>query len=206
MPCLRFLFQLREDVASCQPLATALDNGRVILCDRIADPWVRIPSPSLRGGPAGTCVVQHPTTNQHEFGAAGADSSPDTPTPSGSATARLPKLLQSLGAASSHAAQQGPLCSLLAECFLVQPGMLHLFPHPQHHLRCQAHKTLPPHPQPAHVSGGHGVGRRAAWGGRTQGGEMWAPPRPPDVFSFCSSTGSEETCPFHIPRVTALKL
>ncbi|NXL88925.1 PROM2 protein, partial [Alectura lathami] len=30
---------LREDVASCQPLATALDNGRVILCDRIADPW-----------------------------------------------------------------------------------------------------------------------------------------------------------------------
>uniref|UniRef100_A0A8C3KCC2 Prominin 2 n=1 Tax=Calidris pygmaea TaxID=425635 RepID=A0A8C3KCC2_9CHAR len=39
MPCLHFLFQLREDVASCQPLATALDNGRVILCDRIADPW-----------------------------------------------------------------------------------------------------------------------------------------------------------------------
>lgn len=39
--CLCFLFQLREDVASCQPLATALDNGRVILCDRIADPWVR---------------------------------------------------------------------------------------------------------------------------------------------------------------------
>ncbi|NXJ05771.1 PROM2 protein, partial [Odontophorus gujanensis] len=30
---------LKEDVASCQPLATALDNGRVILCDRIADPW-----------------------------------------------------------------------------------------------------------------------------------------------------------------------
>ncbi|XP_064353878.1 prominin-2 [Dromaius novaehollandiae] len=30
---------LREEVASCQPLATALDNGRVILCDRIADPW-----------------------------------------------------------------------------------------------------------------------------------------------------------------------
>ncbi|NWT16169.1 PROM2 protein, partial [Vireo altiloquus] len=30
---------LREDVASCQPLATALDNGRVILCDRIVDPW-----------------------------------------------------------------------------------------------------------------------------------------------------------------------
>ncbi|CAM4636065.1 unnamed protein product [Lepidochelys kempii] len=30
---------LTEDVASCQPLATALDNGRVILCDRIAEPW-----------------------------------------------------------------------------------------------------------------------------------------------------------------------
>uniref|UniRef100_A0A8C3X940 Prominin 2 n=1 Tax=Cyanoderma ruficeps TaxID=181631 RepID=A0A8C3X940_9PASS len=39
MPCLCSSFQLREDVASCQPLATALDNGRVILCDRIADPW-----------------------------------------------------------------------------------------------------------------------------------------------------------------------
>uniref|UniRef100_A0A8C3FBD5 Prominin 2 n=1 Tax=Chrysemys picta bellii TaxID=8478 RepID=A0A8C3FBD5_CHRPI len=33
------LLQLTEDVASCQPLATALDNGRVILCDRIAEPW-----------------------------------------------------------------------------------------------------------------------------------------------------------------------
>lgn len=31
-------------MASCQPLATALDNGRVILCDRIADPWVGFPS------------------------------------------------------------------------------------------------------------------------------------------------------------------
>ncbi|XP_053125684.1 prominin-2 isoform X2 [Hemicordylus capensis] len=30
---------LMEDVASCQPFSTALDNGRVILCDRIADPW-----------------------------------------------------------------------------------------------------------------------------------------------------------------------
>uniref|UniRef100_A0ACB8EYV9 Uncharacterized protein n=1 Tax=Sphaerodactylus townsendi TaxID=933632 RepID=A0ACB8EYV9_9SAUR len=27
------------DVTSCQPLATGLDNGRVILCDRIVDPW-----------------------------------------------------------------------------------------------------------------------------------------------------------------------
>uniref|UniRef100_A0A8B9GCW0 Prominin 2 n=1 Tax=Amazona collaria TaxID=241587 RepID=A0A8B9GCW0_9PSIT len=35
----QYLNWLREDVASCQPLATALDNGRVILCDRIADPW-----------------------------------------------------------------------------------------------------------------------------------------------------------------------
>ncbi|XP_020635838.3 prominin-2 [Pogona vitticeps] len=30
---------LTEDVASCQPFSTALDNGRVILCDRVADPW-----------------------------------------------------------------------------------------------------------------------------------------------------------------------
>ncbi|TFJ97150.1 Prominin-2 [Platysternon megacephalum] len=30
---------MTEDVASCQPLVTALDNGRVILCDRIAEPW-----------------------------------------------------------------------------------------------------------------------------------------------------------------------
>lgn len=89
---------------------------------------------------------------------------------------------KSLGAASPHAAQWGPPCYFLAECFLVQPGMLHLLPHPQHHLRHQAHQTLPPHPQPAHVRGGHGVGRWAAWCGRMQGGEMWAPPRPPDVF------------------------
>ncbi|XP_026545300.1 prominin-2 [Notechis scutatus] len=30
---------LAEDVASCQPFSTALDNGRVILCSRILDPW-----------------------------------------------------------------------------------------------------------------------------------------------------------------------
>ncbi|KAJ7305266.1 hypothetical protein JRQ81_011181 [Phrynocephalus forsythii] len=30
---------LTEDVTSCQPFSTALDNGRVILCDRIIDPW-----------------------------------------------------------------------------------------------------------------------------------------------------------------------
>ncbi|XP_077161952.1 prominin-2 [Paroedura picta] len=30
---------LTGEVASCQPLSTALDNGRVILCDRIVDPW-----------------------------------------------------------------------------------------------------------------------------------------------------------------------
>ncbi|XP_066495719.1 prominin-2 [Tiliqua scincoides] len=30
---------LTEDIASCQPFSTAMDNGRVILCDRIADPW-----------------------------------------------------------------------------------------------------------------------------------------------------------------------
>ncbi|XP_013915124.1 PREDICTED: prominin-2 [Thamnophis sirtalis] len=30
---------LTKDVASCQPYSTALDNGRVILCNRIMDPW-----------------------------------------------------------------------------------------------------------------------------------------------------------------------
>ncbi|KYO17193.1 prominin-2 isoform A [Alligator mississippiensis] len=30
---------LTKEVASCQPFSTAMDNGRVILCDRIADPW-----------------------------------------------------------------------------------------------------------------------------------------------------------------------
>ncbi|KAK9395361.1 prominin-2-like, partial [Crotalus adamanteus] len=30
---------LTEDVASCQPFSTALDNGWVILCNRIVDPW-----------------------------------------------------------------------------------------------------------------------------------------------------------------------
>ncbi|XP_070622061.1 prominin-2 [Erythrolamprus reginae] len=30
---------LTEDVASCQPFSTALDNGRVILCNRVMDPW-----------------------------------------------------------------------------------------------------------------------------------------------------------------------
>lgn len=37
---------------------------------------------------------------------------------------------------------------------------------------------------------------------------MRAPSRPPDVvsFSFRSSAGSEETSPFHISCVTALKL
>uniref|UniRef100_A0A8D2LGK9 Prominin 2 n=1 Tax=Varanus komodoensis TaxID=61221 RepID=A0A8D2LGK9_VARKO len=33
------LLQLAEDVASCQPVSTALDSARVILCDRIVDPW-----------------------------------------------------------------------------------------------------------------------------------------------------------------------
>lgn len=63
MPCLHFLFQLREDVASCQPLATALDNGRVILCDRIADPWVRIQSLSLHGGSGGDL---HSAASHHQ--------------------------------------------------------------------------------------------------------------------------------------------
>uniref|UniRef100_A0A8U8CC97 Prominin 2 n=1 Tax=Geospiza parvula TaxID=87175 RepID=A0A8U8CC97_GEOPR len=42
------------------------------------------------------------------------------------------------------------------ERLLVQPGLLHLLPHPQHHLRRQTHQTLPPHPQPPDLHGVRG--------------------------------------------------
>lgn len=32
--------QVTQRIATCQPLSGALDNGRVILCDMVADPWV----------------------------------------------------------------------------------------------------------------------------------------------------------------------
>lgn len=32
--------QVTERIATCQPLSGALDSGRVILCDMVADPWV----------------------------------------------------------------------------------------------------------------------------------------------------------------------
>ncbi|XP_073096645.1 prominin-2 isoform X3 [Manis javanica] len=31
--------QVTQRIATCQPLSRALDNGRVILCDMVADPW-----------------------------------------------------------------------------------------------------------------------------------------------------------------------
>ncbi|KAM4804721.1 prominin-2-like [Urocitellus parryii] len=31
--------QVTQRIATCQPLSAALDNGRVILCDMVADPW-----------------------------------------------------------------------------------------------------------------------------------------------------------------------
>ncbi|XP_030694828.2 prominin-2 isoform X5 [Globicephala melas] len=31
--------EVTQRIATCQPLSTALDNGRVILCDMVADPW-----------------------------------------------------------------------------------------------------------------------------------------------------------------------
>ncbi|XP_008592723.1 PREDICTED: prominin-2-like, partial [Galeopterus variegatus] len=31
--------EVTERIATCQPLSGALDNGRVILCDMMADPW-----------------------------------------------------------------------------------------------------------------------------------------------------------------------
>lgn len=38
--------QVTQHIATCQPLSVALDNGHVILCDMMADPWVSVPSPS----------------------------------------------------------------------------------------------------------------------------------------------------------------
>lgn len=37
--------QVTQRIATCQPLSTALDNGHVILCDMMADPWVSLPNP-----------------------------------------------------------------------------------------------------------------------------------------------------------------
>ena len=38
--CLMLTLQVTQRIATCQPLSGALDNGRVILCDMVADPWV----------------------------------------------------------------------------------------------------------------------------------------------------------------------
>lgn len=36
------MLQVTQHIATCQPLSGALDNGRVILCDMMADPWVSV--------------------------------------------------------------------------------------------------------------------------------------------------------------------
>lgn len=47
--CLMLTPQVTQRIATCQPLSGALDNGRVILCDVMADPWVSAPAdPSSR--------------------------------------------------------------------------------------------------------------------------------------------------------------
>lgn len=46
--------QVTQRIATCQPLSRALDNGRVILCDMVADPWVSALSSS------GLMVVETP--------------------------------------------------------------------------------------------------------------------------------------------------
>ena len=54
--CLTLTPQVTQCITTCQPLSTALDNGRVILCDVVADPWVSAPQPIRacgRGGPHG---------------------------------------------------------------------------------------------------------------------------------------------------------
>lgn len=47
--CLMLMPQVTQHIATCQPLAGALDNGRVILCDMMADPWVSAGGPCGRG-------------------------------------------------------------------------------------------------------------------------------------------------------------
>lgn len=42
--CLTLIPQVTQHIATCQPLSAALDNGHVILCDMMADPWVSVPS------------------------------------------------------------------------------------------------------------------------------------------------------------------
>lgn len=42
--CLVLVPQVTQHIATCQPLSAALDNGHVILCDMMADPWVSVPS------------------------------------------------------------------------------------------------------------------------------------------------------------------
>lgn len=52
--CLMLTPQVTQHIATCQPLTGALDNGRVILCDMMADPWVSAPSSS------GLMVIEAP--------------------------------------------------------------------------------------------------------------------------------------------------
>ena len=45
VPACSFLMlapQVTQRIATCQPLSAALDSGRVILCDMVADPWVSV--------------------------------------------------------------------------------------------------------------------------------------------------------------------
>lgn len=44
--CLVSTLQVTQHIATCQPLSGALDNGRVVLCDMMADPWVSASSSS----------------------------------------------------------------------------------------------------------------------------------------------------------------
>lgn len=44
--CLMLTPQVTQRIATCQPLSGALDNGRVVLCDMMADPWVSAHSSS----------------------------------------------------------------------------------------------------------------------------------------------------------------
>lgn len=141
MPCPCSLFQLREDVASCQPLATALDNGQVILCDRIADPWVGIPA--LHGGPA----------------------------------PRLPKPLQSPGAAPALPAR---LSSAASPCRTPSGSAWDAAP------SSSSPTSSSPSDSPnTSAPSATGSCERQAGTGGTRGRGMWAPHRPaPRAFFF----------------------
>lgn len=164
MPHLHFLLQLREDVASCQPLATALDNGRVILCDRIADPWVRMLSSSVCRGPAQS--IPPPTSANSGQPGPSAALTPHNQPPPGSPNPG--------GCLSAHSSAGTPVFSpcrtLSGSAWAAAPSS-------------SSPTSSSPSGSP-NISAPFATGscKWQARGGRMQRWEMWAPPQPPQYF------------------------